>query len=178
MKIRKSFVTNSSSSSYVCDICGNAQSGYDCSPSDFDMSSCVHDHTICNCHIEDKEKQNGKQELINYLQGRVEYYESRIKSSDMPGHNKKWAEEYSRELKKAIHLEEDSDELEDMLDEYELNNNLSEDTCPLCNLTDVSHEDMEKYLIKRHGLDRKALLAEIKSKYNTYTCFNAYLKGK
>lgn len=29
MKYRKSFVTNSSSSSFICEVCGEVESGYD-----------------------------------------------------------------------------------------------------------------------------------------------------
>jgi hypothetical protein len=178
MKIRKSFVTNSSSSSYVCDICGNAESGYDCSPRDFDMSSCIHGHIVCNSHIENKNIQNGKQELIDYLKSKILYHENRIETGDMKAHNKKWADNYSKALDRAINLEEDSYDLEQMLEDYDLNTNITEDDCPLCNLTDVSHEDMSKYLIKQYGLERKALLKEIKKNFNTYTCFSSYLRGK
>lgn len=48
MKYRKDFVTNSSSSSYVCDICGNEVSGFDCSVRDGDMFECMNGHVICN----------------------------------------------------------------------------------------------------------------------------------
>lgn len=50
MKTRSGFVSNSSSSSFVCDVCGCEESGRDCSLSDFDMFRCTKGHTICNCH--------------------------------------------------------------------------------------------------------------------------------
>lgn len=37
MKFRSTFVTNSSSSSYVCEICGRTESGYDLGLSDCEM---------------------------------------------------------------------------------------------------------------------------------------------
>ena len=55
MKIRKGFVSNSSSSSFICLVCGTVESGMDASPSDFGMSECVHGHTFCNGHATSQE---------------------------------------------------------------------------------------------------------------------------
>lgn len=44
MKIRKGFVSNSSSSSFICDVTGKIYSGYDACLSDFDLCSCENDH--------------------------------------------------------------------------------------------------------------------------------------
>lgn len=46
MKFRKDFVTNSSSSSFVCDICGNVESGWDMSLQEAEMVECVNGHTV------------------------------------------------------------------------------------------------------------------------------------
>jgi len=53
MKIRNGFVSNSSSSSFVCDVCGAVESGWDACLSDFDMDRCENDHIFCNGHITD-----------------------------------------------------------------------------------------------------------------------------
>ena len=50
MKFRMSFVTNSSSSSYVCDICGAEQSGMDMDLGLAGMFRCANDHAMCECH--------------------------------------------------------------------------------------------------------------------------------
>lgn len=50
MKRKVGFISNSSSSSYVCDICGRRESGYDQPASDFGMV----DHGYCaHCYCED-----------------------------------------------------------------------------------------------------------------------------
>lgn len=46
MKVRKGFVSNSSSSSFVCDITGSVESGMDCGLSDFEMVGCAGGHTF------------------------------------------------------------------------------------------------------------------------------------
>jgi hypothetical protein len=51
MKIRTGFVSNSSSSSYTCDYCGNVESGYDMGLSDFDLVECTNGHICCCQHL-------------------------------------------------------------------------------------------------------------------------------
>lgn len=47
MKYRSDFVTNSSSSSYTCDICGRTESGWDMGLSEAEMVECVNGHIFC-----------------------------------------------------------------------------------------------------------------------------------
>ena len=47
MKIRSGFVSNSSSSSFVCDICGETAEGWDLSLTDCDYYECVNGHCLC-----------------------------------------------------------------------------------------------------------------------------------
>ena len=47
MKIRSGFVSNSSSSSFICCVCGRNEVVYDGSLGDVGMAQCVHGHTIC-----------------------------------------------------------------------------------------------------------------------------------
>lgn len=49
MKTRQGFVSNSSSSSFVCRVCGNSEAYYD-GLSEIDACRCQNDHTICNSH--------------------------------------------------------------------------------------------------------------------------------
>jgi len=51
MKIRTGFVSNSSSSSFICDVCGTVGSGWDASPDDVGMYECVEEHVFCQHHI-------------------------------------------------------------------------------------------------------------------------------
>ena len=54
MKLRNGFVSNSSSSSFICDGCGDIQSGFDLCLSDIDWHTCVDDHYLCSsCVTED-----------------------------------------------------------------------------------------------------------------------------
>ena len=52
VKIRNSFVSNSSSSSFICEICNHTEAGWDSSPiEDFGFVRCVNDHTFCEEHL-------------------------------------------------------------------------------------------------------------------------------
>lgn len=51
MKYRKSFVTNSSSSSFICEVCGEVESGYDMDYEEAGMVECEHGHMFCKSHL-------------------------------------------------------------------------------------------------------------------------------
>jgi len=56
MKVRLGFVSNSSSSSFICAVCGNILSGMDASLEDFEMFECQNGHTVCQSHLSEKDQ--------------------------------------------------------------------------------------------------------------------------
>ena len=50
MKTRHGFVSNSSSLSFICDICNEEASGMDLSIEEAEMRECVNGHITCNRH--------------------------------------------------------------------------------------------------------------------------------
>lgn len=50
MKFRAGFVSNSSSSSYICQVCGDTFEAYDQGISDFGLVQCERDHLFCESH--------------------------------------------------------------------------------------------------------------------------------
>lgn len=82
MKVRNGFVSNSSSSSFVCNVCGEIESGFDCSMKDFEMSQCEHGHVFHDSHIEngfDSQSEEVKlQFLKKYKENQIKEYEERI----------------------------------------------------------------------------------------------------
>jgi len=57
MKIRTGFVSNSSSSSFICDYCGDVESGYDMSMEDVGHAQFSCGHEVCLSHIPDSVKE-------------------------------------------------------------------------------------------------------------------------
>lgn len=63
MKIRSGFVSNSSSSSFLCCICGQMESGMDASCDELGFCICQNGHEMCRSHVEDFVKRDPKLEM-------------------------------------------------------------------------------------------------------------------
>jgi len=134
-KYRRDFVTNSSSSSYICDVCGRSETGMDLGLSDADMYQCENYHTICEDEIF---------ETPNYK----EFLQEVIDKEDIDLLNK---------------LDDmDEGELENLSMDYEFRYYLPEKYCPICNFASYSANDMTLYLIKTRGITKDEVFAEIK----------------
>ena len=51
MKIRLKFVSNSSSSSFMCEVCGRTEGEFELSYEDAEMVSCTNGHCVCKEHL-------------------------------------------------------------------------------------------------------------------------------
>ena len=63
MKIRLGFVSNSSSSSFTCNICGHTESGWDLPLSEAGFIECSNYHIFCEEHV----KYDNTEIHISYL---------------------------------------------------------------------------------------------------------------
>ena len=48
MKTRLGFISNSSSTTFICDICGTGEGGFDLCISDIEWAACVNDCYMCD----------------------------------------------------------------------------------------------------------------------------------
>ena len=123
MKIRSGFVSNSSSSSFVCCICGESEGGYDLSLEDAGMIECEAGHTFCKSHlqfdIDESYEGLTKKEFCN----RFGY----VTISD--------------ESYEFVNREDDK--------YYEL----PSDLCPVCNMKYITSHHELLYLRKKYGKD-------------------------
>ena len=167
MKFRKDFVTNSSSSSYVCEICGRTESGWDMGLSEAEMMECVNGHTFCCDEALDKPSKKNLIKMILENEWNKEVWDSKIKG----------CRDYSE------------DELLVMEDDDLFNNFCSENgyyevlecVCPICQFIEYSEYDLSVYLLKEYGIPRDDVFAEVKrlnkrrkklyeNEYITYVC--------
>lgn len=139
MKIRKDFVTNSSSSSFVCEICGRTESGWDMCLSEADMVECVNGHIFCTDEMLEKPT---REEMIKMI---LEY-----KYNDYSEEELSNQDDYT------------------LFTEYLTENGcygLPEEMCPICQFVEYSNEDFAKYLEKKYKVSRDEVFAQIKQ-YN------------
>ena len=167
MKFRISFVTNSSSSSYVCEICGRSESGFDLSLRDCEMMECVNGHIFC---CDEALEMPTKKELIKMI------LENEW-NKDVWDRNIRDSRDYSED--ELIVMEED-----DLFDKFCSDGGcyeVPECVCPICQFIEYSEDDLSDYLLKEYGVSRDEVFAEVKkfnkrrqklyeSEYITYVC--------
>ena len=159
MKYRKDFVTNSSSSSFICDVCGDDESGFDMSYEDADMYCCVNGHTFCTEHAVQLTK------------------EQKIKLILDNG----WNERYNwREDKTTITSQEELEQMSsEQLDKFVIDSycEVPAEICPICSMKTFLEGDIYKYLLKKFNMDKSCLEAEIRTKFDSYDAFEEYIRG-
>ena len=180
MKIRKGYVSNSSSSSFVCEVCGEIKSGYDVSFSDMGMVRCTRGHVICEHHIQGdrysvsaiysevkRQLSEGYPEVAEFLETSWPTWEQDMTSVDG-----------DTSIDDVMPAEVEEEDFWDYLYEYDSYNMIPTVCCPICTITHVNSYDLLTYLIKRTGQPRQQLEDEIRDRFKTYEKFKEYLKDE
>ena len=152
MKIRTGFVSNSSSSSFVCEICGRSEAGYDMGIEEAEMYECVNGHTFCISEaVEDITGYNSEATVEEKIAIILEYHKKdliyfKIKSGEI---SEEEIESYYEQIMEDL-------ESEDM---YEVD----EKYCPICQMLEMSNNDVYLYLENKTKITRAEAFAAIKN---------------
>ena len=152
MKIRNGFVSNSSSSSFICQVCGEEASGMDMGLEDAGMFQCVNNHTVCRNHLE-----GGSLPSLEEVET-IEELKAIIAEEKLP-------ELTDEELATVL------DNKEDVGYGY----NVPASWCPVCNFKHMTEEDAQMYMLTVKS--EAEYLTEWKEKFGTYEKFDEFLKA-
>ena len=157
MKIRNGFVSNSSSSSFVCNVCGEDQSGWDIGLEEAQMHECVNGHIFCDTHMTSEQN-------LDYVEIKKFCLEN------VP------SDEYDKEEIEAM----DNDDLRDLAGEWEYFEDdryeCPAEMCPICSFSEVNADDVYLYLLKKAGLSENSFLKQLKTEFKNYKEFEKFIK--
>lgn len=159
MKVRQDQVTNSSSVSYVCVICGNHEGGSDCiGMKDWGFARCQCGHTMCLHHVPEFENpylSMSDEELLKYMEENNKWYFNLYqKEAD--------EKEKARMLK---NFRKDQDEGE-----------VPEKFCPICNLSIITAQNSIDYARAQGYLNLEKLEEEIRDKFSNVKELDKFVK--
>ena len=163
MKVRNGFVSNSSSSSFICDVSGYETSGWDMTIDEADMYQCENGHTFLREYALDFDKKEFYLEALNDV---LKYYvKNNINGID--------------DLKEIIEKIEndDYDDYDSLNYEYDLEMDYEYPSqgCPICQMKYMKDDDMLAYLLKKNELKKEDVHKEIKENYD-YESLQKYIK--
>lgn len=143
MKVRLAHVTNSSSSSFVCQICHYAAEGYDCSPEDLGMVQCKNLHLFC----EEEELTPTQDQLEKYLEQLKETYRE-----------------------SCIFVEREDDFINGKIKNIEVYDETYDERlkascyCPICNFNVILQKDIMRYLKAKYRVKNEKVMKYIRAK--------------
>jgi hypothetical protein len=145
MKIRTGFVSNSSSSSFVCQVCGETYSGWDATLTDAEMESCDKGHLYCASHR--------KKDLL--IEEFVIYLKERASNEKLSEYTKKEAKETLEEIEKS-----NEETQKDIMNDWIHDNSTPYVFCPLCNCEEINEEEAYRAIkeMKQMSIEEITLL--------------------
>lgn len=175
MKIRKGFVSNSSSSSFICDVCGQDVSGYDMSLSDAEMYQCENGHTFCEDHAISFEI--NKEFVSELIKSEIGKYKLYVEKYDNKDYYTEKVKEYETLLEEIENSDEeyDFDSLMEEHDDFEYRYNLPSKYCPICQMQHIMDRDIVKYMLKEAGKTEDQIVKEMQGKFVDIDEFKHYL---
>jgi len=171
MKKRRGFVSNSSSSSFICEVCGEAESGYDMSLADAGFYECEEGHVFCIDHIDfsiDSPPLEIKKVVIAKFKVHQNY--------DLP-----WLDRRGDQKERILKfIEEHDDEYfetefeEEMMSGY----GIPKEACPICTMKEIGDSDVLSYILLKSTGNKESFKNEIRERFSSYREFRKHLTEK
>jgi hypothetical protein len=161
MKIRKGFVSNSSSSSYICDVCGEAETVYD-GMQEAGLVRCVNGHV----HHESEGLSASLEEL---KKAAITFYKKEIERITRQPEKYSWYQQLRQEDKNKLKEiealtpnEEEEQDIEDLLNRLGDEEEENPANCPICQYQEYEVAAALKFLMEKFDVDKEKLLALMK----------------
>jgi hypothetical protein len=154
MKIRKGFVSNSSSTAFICLVCGATESGMDMGIEDAEMAECKKGHVFCQSH---SPTLTNDEKVAWYLE-----------------YDKDLSEEERKEI-----LENPDDIDEHISRDYGISELLySYPKCPICSMESFTDTELLRFMLAESNISLKELEAKVRGKFNSFDEFIKFLEEK
>lgn len=146
-KIRSGFVSNSSSSSFICDISGEEVSGMDLGLSEAGMYECEGGHTFLEGYLKKDPQEVSREEFLELIQDPMYDYQKEALEKVSKMSDEDW-----------------EDEKYDIIgDTFEIRYNLPSVLCPICSMDELCVSDHIQFLIKKTGITRDEVFKHVKA---------------
>lgn len=185
MKIRNGFVSNSSSSSFICDITGRVESGMDLDIEYAGMYQCQKGHTFDEDYHISPSVEEKRLYLINNPPS-LTYEEETALRDNQDVEETSWIKACTLEDAKKAKAEkskvfadktyEEIEEIYEEMKEEERDRYVPSIECPICQMQEIIDEDLLKYMVKEFGSVKKTIVDKIKNDFSDYTSFTKYIK--
>ena len=147
MKVRAGFVSNSSSSSFVCSVCDTVETGYDGMYS-FDTTHCQGGHHFCSDHLDYFDKLPLENKIKVALED--EYFAETLKEEEL-----------------VLVKRGNSFAMEDIVTRFmESWDDAPESLCPVCSLVDVPDWAIMRHLFEQCETTREEVADNLRSRYS------------
>ena len=151
MKIRTGFVSNSSSSSFVCDVSGVEESGWDMCLSDLGWYECEGGHVFDSEYLDTDLDTLSKEEVLKYLKEQVNLGST-------------WRKDTIRQIEELSEEKFEEEKESIICNDLEWRYSLPSKYCPICNLNVLTIDDKIQYLIKKTNITKDEVFKSVKEK--------------
>jgi len=163
MKVRSGFVSNSSSSSFICDECGENFCGYEFSHYDVDHYECENGHYFCE-KLEFDHKKAWEEMQKNRIAKAQKYVDDKI-----------W-QKYTWYTEDEIRQELVDEQEKEYDEDYEWEDELPSEACPICRMRVFRDVDLLNFLLLEYDYTKEHVGEMMKKSFKSYNDFTAVVK--